>query len=111
MNRLAIGYDPTPEEIERPVMVFVETREGVLVQTRGEPPRLVERPEHVRINGDVREVAPGDPSFFDVVLDGFSTKVFIRNVTELEPEVITSMLVAEENWDLLPRAGRGLVVQ
>lgn len=113
MNRLAIGYSPVPEEIERPIMVFVETREGVLVQSRGEQaPQMIERPERIQVEGEMHEVAPGDPSYFDVVVDSFSTRVFIRNVTELEPEVITSMLVEEDNWDLLPRAARaGLVLQ
>ncbi len=109
MNRLAIGYEPVPEHIDRAVMVFAETSSGVLVQSRGDrAPRLIERPEQVRIEGGLREVGPGDPSYFDVVIDSFSTTVLIRNVTELEPEVIASMLVAEENWDLLPRASRGL---
>src|SRR5690349_4426438 len=108
MNRLAIGY--APDQIDRAVMVFAETRNGVLVQSRGERvPRLIDGHEEVRINGGgLSEVVPGDPSYFDVVLDSFSTQVFIRNVTELEPDVIASMLVAEENWDLLPRAASGL---
>jgi hypothetical protein len=111
VNRLVIGYSPVPEEVDRPVMVFVETAEGVIVQNReGRAPRLLNQPERVRQNGETREVRPGEPAYFDIVVDNFSTRVFVRNVTELEPEVIASMLVSEDNWDLLPRAARGLAI-
>ena len=77
MNRFAIGYAPHPEEIDRPVMVFLETVNGVLVQERGESaPQLLDRPELVHLNGgEAREVGPGDPAYFDVMLDSFSTRV------------------------------------
>jgi hypothetical protein len=50
-------------------------------------------------------VIVGDPTYFDIVLDSYSTSVFIRTVTDFEPDLFASMLVAEENWDLLPRPG------
>lgn len=111
MNRLAIGYAASSEEADRPMMVFVETDEGILVQNREErAPKLLDRPETVRLSdGVVREVVPGDPAFFDVVLDSFSTRVFIKNITELEPGVLASMLVGDDaNWDRLPRAAHKL---
>jgi hypothetical protein len=107
MSRFAIGYSPHEGQLDRALMVFVETGDGVLVQERGkQAPRLLNRSMEARSNGGpARSVAPGEPAYFDMILDGFSTSVFIRTIAELEPDVLASMLVAEENWDLLPRPG------
>jgi hypothetical protein len=95
MNRLAIGY--SPEELDRATVVFFETGEGVVMQTRGAPaPRVIDQP----LEGSLE---PGTPQFFDAVLDSFSTSCLIRNVLELEPAVVLPMLVNDQIWDTLPR--------
>jgi hypothetical protein len=103
VRRFAIGYSPT--DIDHPLAVFVEMDVGVLFQRRGEAAaQLLDRPVGpVPANGPRGEVAPGSPTYFDVVLDSFSTSLLIRTVRDLEPDMISSMLLAEGNWDLLPR--------
>jgi hypothetical protein len=104
VNRFAIGYTPNIEEMDYPVAVFVETGDGVLFQQRGEPDvQLLDREVGPVLGGPGQQVRPGEARYFDVVLDSFSTRFFIRTVTELEPDMIASMLLAETNWDLLPR--------
>jgi hypothetical protein len=102
--RFAIGY--APSDIDSPVAVFVETAEGVLFQRRGDIDlQQLDRPLGSRpqdgLGGDV--IGPGAPQYFDAILDSFSTKFFIRTMADLEPDVLASMLLAEENWALLPR--------
>jgi hypothetical protein len=81
--RFAIGY--APDEIEKPIMVFLESNGSVLVQKRGKAaPRAL-------------------PGPFDEVLDSYSTTCLIRTVGELEPEYLSSLLAADESWDMLPR--------
>jgi hypothetical protein len=106
VSRFAIGY--SPGEIDRPLAVFVETPAGVLVQRRGEEAaQMLDRPVRGgQDNGAAGQIAPGEQRYFDVVLDGFSTRYFIRTLVDLEPDVIVSMLLADEdNWDRLPRPG------
>ena len=102
MSRLAIGYQPMPEELDRPVMIFMETPSGVLVHRRGEPaPRILH--DELTIRG--AEVSrPGEPKYFDAILDSFSTSCLIRTVGELDPELFSTILVAaDETWEALPR--------
>jgi hypothetical protein len=95
MNRLAIGY--SPDQLDRAVVIFFETADGVLLQAReGPAPRL--------INTSPSDLAPGTPEFFNTVLDSFSTSYLIRTVRELEPNVLASMLTSDDVWDLLPRS-------
>ncbi|MGZ6580047.1 MAG: hypothetical protein ACXVFE_03550 [Gaiellaceae bacterium] len=87
MNRFAIGYSPKVDQLDRPIFVFIELPKATLVQQRGDAgPKQIDKP-------------------FDVVLDSYSTRCFIRTVTEFEPEYMTSMLTADESWDVLPRPG------
>jgi hypothetical protein len=87
MNRFAIGYSPHPDQLDRPIFVFMEMPDATLVQERGDAgPKQIDQP-------------------FDMVLDSFSTRCFIRTVTEFEPEYFASMLTADESWNVLPRPG------
>jgi hypothetical protein len=75
VSRFAIGY--SPEEIHRPVAIFVETGDGVLVQSRGEASaQLLDRPFGPVAANAARhsEVRPGDVRYFEVVLESFSTR-------------------------------------
>jgi hypothetical protein len=60
-------------------------------------------------NGDSKaeRVEPGEPKYFDVVLDTFSTSCLIRTVTEFEPAVFSSLLTSDQIWDVLPRPHMG----
>jgi hypothetical protein len=80
-------------------VVFFETADGVLLQARDEPaPRFIDHWP------DAENLKAGAPEFFNTVLDSFSTTYLIRTVRELEPDVLASMLMSDQVWDLLPRS-------
>jgi hypothetical protein len=97
MNRMAIGYEPSHPD--RPSLVFVESTKGVLINERTEPPRLLDDAFEV----DSEQLEPGDPRFFDFVLDVFSTRCLIRHVREFDAEFLSAMLSDEQAWEALPR--------
>jgi hypothetical protein len=92
---VAIGYVPG----DRPVAVVVEAPDGVFVRTRGENrfPRQFKAPLSA-----APEVIPGDPAYFDAVLDSLSTRWLIRDVFD-EPTFLVSMLGSDDVWEALPR--------
>jgi hypothetical protein len=97
MNRVAIGYESS--DLDRPVAVIVEATSGVFVKTRGngQYPRQFTAPL-----SSAPELAPGDPAYFDAVLDSLSTRWLIRHVVD-EPSFLVSMLASEDVWEALPR--------
>ncbi len=106
MSRLAIGYSPNPDELDRPTTVFIEADQGVWIQRRGDfGPRVLDEPLTVRIDdSDAEQVGPGQPRYFDLVLDSFSSSCLIRTVTEFEPGMFSSLLTStDEIWEALPR--------
>jgi hypothetical protein len=104
MSRLAIGYSPRADQIDRPTAVFIESSDGVWSYMRGDPaPRVLGAPLPFRNGGNATEIGPGQPEYFDLVLDTFSASCLIRTVTEFEPAIFSSLLTADEIWDVLPR--------
>jgi hypothetical protein len=104
MSRLAIGYSPNPDELDRPTAVFIEASDGVWAYTRGEPgPRVLVEPLTIHDGGAGEQARPGERRYFDGVLDSFSSSCLIRTVTEFEPTIFSSLLTVDEIWDALPR--------
>jgi hypothetical protein len=108
VTRFAIGYSATSEEPDRhrPMVVFIENGLGVLVLHRGElAPRLVDDAVPLpELSQRESLVKPGDPRYFDVILDSFSTNWVIRTVSEFDPQqLVSSMLLrTDEAWEALP---------
>jgi hypothetical protein len=98
LSRVAIGYEPN--DLERAVAVVVEGLEGVFLRTRGESqfPR-----QFTGTLSAAPGIAPGEPAYFDAVLDTLSTRWLIRDVFD-EPTFLVTMLASDNVWDALPRA-------
>lgn len=110
MSRLAIGYSAKPDELDRPTAVFIEADDGVWAYTRGEPgPRVLVEPMKIGNGAGEERVEPGQPRYFDVVLDSFSSSCLIRTVTEFDPAILSSLLTVDQMWDVLPKP-RGAAV-
>jgi hypothetical protein len=105
VTRFAIGYSAAPEN-SRPMVVFIENGRGVWMLHRGDlAPRLVEDAVSLPdLSERESPVKPGDPRYFDVILDSFSTSWVIRAVSEFDPQqLVSSMLLrTDEAWEALP---------